>query len=237
MLLKMPQILLLLTISLMFLSCAPVLSREYMQEGSRELSFQVLQENPDAQKGRLFILGGVIVRTKVTAAASEIEAMHVPVDGYGYFKESGRSEGRFLAVLPHDGMMLDPEVYHRGRRITLAGEFVELRKGRIDEMEYGYPVFEIKQIYLWPKERLYYSAPYYYYDPWFYPYPYYYWDPWWRYPYYYRYNPTPPVYRSTPSPNQTPTPSQSPQPQPRRETDREWNNSESERLLREGGIS
>jgi outer membrane lipoprotein len=173
MIMKMPQILLLLTLSLMFLSCAPVLNREYMREGSRETPFQLLRENTEVQKGRLFILGGVIICTKATAVGSQIEARHVLVDGSGYFKESGRSEGRFLAVLPQDSTMLDPDVYRRGRRVTLAGEFVELRKGRIDEMEYVYPAFEIKQIYLWPKERPYSPAPYYYYDPWFHPYPYY----------------------------------------------------------------
>jgi outer membrane lipoprotein len=221
MVMKMPQILLLFILSLMFLSCSPVLNREYMREGSREVSFQLLRENPEAQKGRLFILGGVIVRTKFTAAGSQIEAMYVPVNGSGYFKESGRSEGRFLAVLPEDRTMLDPEVYSRGRRVTLAGEFVELQSGWIGEMEYVYPVFEIKQIYLWPMENPYYPAPYYYYDPWFYPYPYYYWDPWWSYPYYYRYYPAPPVYQRTPPPNRAPTPSPSSQPPQRRGLERE----------------
>jgi outer membrane lipoprotein len=229
MVMKRLQTLVLLTLSLMFFSCAPVLNREYMHEGSREVSFQLLRENPNAYVGRLFILGGLIVHTKVTAAGSQIEAMHVPVDGSGYFTENGRSEGRFLAVLTEDGTMLDPEVYRRWRRVTLAGEFVELRKGRIDEMEYVYPVFRIRQIYLWPEER-----PYYYYDPWFYPYPYYYWDPWWRDPYYY---PAPPVYRRTPPPNQTPTPSPSPQPQPRSEPERERDKNESEISHHQGGIS
>lgn len=212
MVMKMPQILVLLTLSLILFSCAPVLSREYLREGSREASFQLLRENPNKYKGGLFILGGVIVHSKFTAAGSQIEAMHVPVDDSGYFQETGRSEGRFLAVSPKDGTMLDPAVYHRGRRVTLAGEFIELGKGRIDEREYVYPVFRIKQIYLWPEER-----PYYYYGPWFYPYPYYYWDPWWDYPYYYhyRYYPAPPVYRRIPPPNLTPMPSPSPQPQPR----------------------
>jgi outer membrane lipoprotein len=216
---KRLQVLLLLAFSLILFSCAPVLNREYMREGSREVSFQLLRESPDPYKGRLFIFGGVIVRTKVTAAGSQIEAMHVPVDSSGYFKETGSSEGRFIAVLPGDGTLLDPEVYRRGRRVTLAGEFVELRKGRIDEIEYVYPVFEIKQIYLWPRERPYY---YYYDDPWFYPY--YYWGPWWYYPYYYRYYPyypEPPVYRRTPPPTQPPPRTPEPQPHPRREPERE----------------
>ena len=58
-------------------------------------------------------------------------------------------------------------VYKKGREVTLAGEFLELRKGRIDEMEYVYPVFEIKEIYLWEERQEYYIPYYYpyYYDP------------------------------------------------------------------------
>jgi outer membrane lipoprotein len=165
-------------------SCvAPVLSKSYLQEGERTVSFVQLRESAEQYKGKLFVLGGVIVRTRLIKAGSQIEAMHVPVDGSGYFEESGRSEGRFLAVLPKDGSMLDPAVFRRGRRVTLAGEFIGTRNGRIDEMEYTYPEFRIRQIYLWPKERYYYAPPYYY-DPWFYPYPYYYWDPWWSLHYY-----------------------------------------------------
>lgn len=128
--------------------------------------------------GKLYILGGIIVKTTFTAAGSQIEAVHVPVDSYGYFKGRGRSEGRFLAFLPKASGMLDPEIYTRGRRVTLAGEFVATRNGKIDETEYTYPVFQIKQVHLWTRERIY---PAYYYDPWFYPFPYFYGGPWWSY--------------------------------------------------------
>jgi outer membrane lipoprotein len=191
--------------SLILLSCAhPVLNKSYLIEGDRKVSFDALRENPGQYTGKLFILGGVIVQTRLFEVGSQIEAMHVPVDGSGYFEENGRSEGRFLAVLPKDRSMLDPAVFRRGRRVTLAGEFIGTRNGRIDEMEYSYPEFRIRQIYLWPKERYYYYAPPYYYDPWFYPYPYYYWGPWWS-SHHYRY-PVPVERRiiRQPQPNQPP---------------------------------
>ena len=159
-------------------SCAPVLNRDVMREGSRELSFAALRENPEPYMGRLYVFGGIIVNSSFTASGSQIEAVHVPVDGLGYFKESGQSQGRFLAVLPKDAQMLDPEVYRRGRRVTLAGEFVATQSGKIEDMDYRYPVFQIRQIYLWPRQRPY-NPPGYYYDPWFYPFPYYYGAPWW----------------------------------------------------------
>ena len=171
-------------------SCVPpVLNKQLMDEGRRDISFELLREHPEQFKGHLFVFGGVIVRTKLTEAGAQFEAIHVPVDGSGYFRETGRSEGRYLALLPKESGMPDPVIYHKGRRITIAVEFIDIRKGRIDEMEYAYPVFRIKQLYFWPKERMYaYPAPYFY-DPWFYPYPYYYSHAWWSHPH--RYSPAP----------------------------------------------
>ena len=181
-----------------------------MREGEREVSFEELRESPGSYAGKLYVLGGIIVKTRFTEAGSQIEAVHVPVDGQGYFREQGRSEGRFLAFLPRDRKALDPEMFHRGRRVTLAGVFTSTRKGRIDEMEYTYPAFEIKQIYLWPKER-HYVAPPYYYDPCFYPWPYYYWEPWWSF-YYYSAPVPSPAFQHRPPSTQPPTP-----PHPRQE--------------------
>jgi outer membrane lipoprotein len=184
--------------SLALAACAPILDRKYMDEGSREVSFAALREHPDQYEGKLFIMGGVIVRTRFTDEGSLIEAMHVPVDRYGEFESAGRSEGRYLAVMPKEERMLDPVIYRKGRRITLAGEFIGTRSGRIEEMEYAYPVFRIRQIVLWPHQKQY-DRPLFWYDPWFTPYPYFYRHPWWYYPQ--RYAPVPvqpPVSRRPP---------------------------------------
>jgi len=170
-----------IAVSGLLVSCAPVLDRHFMDEGSREASFAALREFPAQYQGKVFILGGVIVRTKFMEEGTQIEAMHVPVDRYGTFEESGRSEGRFIALMPKDVMLLDPVVFKKGRRITLAGEFIGTRNGRIDEMSYTYPLFLIVQVYLWPHKKRY-DRPPHFYDPWFYPYPYYYRNPWWYYP-------------------------------------------------------
>ena len=115
--------------------------------GSSSLSHLV--ETPEVFKDHLFILGGVIVETKLTEKGSQIEALFIPVNASGYLRDSSRHQGRFLAFYSRSKGMLDPLIYKKGREITLAGDFVEVRKGKIDEMEYAYPVFEIRQIYLW----------------------------------------------------------------------------------------
>lgn len=189
-------------ISSTLISCSPVLSKRLMKEGSREVSFFALRENPDAYKGRLFILGGIIIDTKYTEKGSQIEALYVPVDSYGHLKNTDRSEGRYLAVLSRAAGMLDPVVYHPGREITLAGEFTGTLKGKIDEMEYVYPVFEIEQVYLWQEESAYYTAPPY--DMWYYPY----WGPWWW--------DYPPYFVPAPQGPPVPPPSRRPAPPPAR---------------------
>ncbi len=162
--------------SFFLFSCAPVLDRGLMREGQRNVRLDELRANPEAHKGKLYILGGIIVETRLTDQGSQMEVLSVPVDSYGYLEETERSDGRFLAVYPKVKALLDPMVYKKGREVTLAGEFVDLRKGKIDELEYVYPVFEVKQIHIFEEEEYYTMYPYPYYS---YPYPYWYGPPWW----------------------------------------------------------
>ncbi len=168
-------------ISILF-ACAPVLRQDVMERASREFSLSDMRNNPDTYKGRLFILGGSIVDTKVTQKGSQIEALYIPVDSRGYLQDEEISEGRFFAIFPRERGTLDPLIYRKGRFITLAGEFTGISQGKIDEIEYDYPVFEIIEIYLWKETREYYPGYYYpgYYYPYSYPYPYWWYDPWWR---------------------------------------------------------
>ena len=171
---------------LVLTGCAPVLDRGLMDQGAREFQLFHLVETPEVFKDHLFILGGVIVETKLTEMGSQIEALFIPVNASGYLKDTSHYQGRFLAVYSRSKGILDPLVFKKGREITLAGDFMEVRKGKIDEMEYSYPVFEVRQIYLHEEYQNYpYAWPYY---PYYYPYysPYYYrspfmYDPWGRY--------------------------------------------------------
>jgi len=167
--------------SFMVLSCAPILSQDLLQTGIYDVPISTIKEQPEQQKGKLFILGGIIVNTSVTKEGSLIEAIYVPVNARGYLRSYGSSRGRFLALF-RGKEPLDPVVFSEKREITIAGQFLGLRKGTIGEMDYSFPYFEIKEVYLWEERR---EPDYYYYG---YP-PYYgppYYVPWgYRYNYYY----------------------------------------------------
>jgi outer membrane lipoprotein len=135
--------------AILLVSCTPVIRKDLMTAGTREFSYQDLITTPDAYRGKPFILGGIIVTTKLTDAGSLIEALYVPVDSLGSLRGLQRSPWRFLALYPRDKAILDPMIYSKDRTITVAGTFEGLESGKIDEMAYTYPVFRIDEVYLW----------------------------------------------------------------------------------------
>lgn len=161
-------------------SCAPVLKKDIINKAIPIISLSELKRDPNLYKDKLFILGGIIANTTVTKNGSLIEAVYVPVDSKGYLKEVQYSDGRFLALYSGEKGLLDPLIYQPGRKITVAGKFIETRAGKIDEMDYIFPIFEIEEIYLWRETMSYYTPPPY--TEWHYTSPYWWNYPWRRYP-------------------------------------------------------
>jgi outer membrane lipoprotein len=106
-----------------------------------------VRQNPDLYRGKLFVLGGVIVSTRATPEGSVIEALYIPVDSQGYL--TGEAGGRYLALLPKERGFLDPLIYHEGKKVTIAAEFIQMREDKLVEPGHAFPFFEVKQIYLW----------------------------------------------------------------------------------------
>lgn len=142
-------------------SCTSVIRKDLMEQGTRNPSLDVLIRDPQMYRDQIFVLGGVIARTTLKAEGSEIEALYVPVDSWGYPQDTDFSSQRFLAVYPREQGILDPLIYQRNRTVTIAGSFTGIVTGRLDEMHYIFPVFRILQIYLEPRH----PATVYYYPP------------------------------------------------------------------------
>ena len=104
------------------------------------------------------ILGGYILETKNISGVSNMTVMQIPLGRSEMPVSRGRSEGGF--ILSYSGH-LEPEVYEKGRRTTVAGKVV----GRAVEGTGNCPnpcvKLEYLQIYLWPmwEESSYFSDP------------------------------------------------------------------------------
>lgn len=144
-----------------------------MDAAIRNASLTELKQNPEPYKGKLFVFGGIIVSDTVTTEGSLLEAIYATVDSRGDLKDIRSSDGRLLALFPKESGILDPVIFQKGRRITLAAEFLGTKPGKLGDVPYVYPFFRIRELYLWEKERAYYYSPYYPY----YPYDPFYYDP------------------------------------------------------------
>ena len=93
-------------------------------------------------------------------------------------KSKDHSQGRFILVQKG---FLEPEVYSKDRKITVAGKVIGSVVKKVDDFSHPYLQIEGREIYLWSTNRYDYPGPYY--DPWYCPY----FDcwPWYRrHPYY-----------------------------------------------------
>ena len=144
--------------------CFPI-SKQLRAQADKTLAFQQVFQSPDAYKGKIVIWGGEVVETiNQKDGTTLIIVLQRPLD-WTEEPEFRRSEGRFTILV--EGYV-DPYVFRRGKRITVAGEILGKKVMRLGELEYPYPLLLSKQIYLWGE---YYYYPY----PWYYPY----WYPYW----------------------------------------------------------
>ena len=95
----MKRIFLISAVLLVLAACSPVLTREVMKQGMRDVSFNQLRQDPAVYKGKLFILGGVIAETRFSEKGSQIEALSVPVDSLGYLQSSVRHKAGSLLCI------------------------------------------------------------------------------------------------------------------------------------------
>jgi outer membrane lipoprotein len=158
--------LLLYLLSLSMAACAYPISEQLREEVTEDVSFQMVLKNPSAYVGDIVLWGGFILRTENLKEGVEIFVLDTPLDYWEDPEPEQYSRGRFIAKT---AKFLDPAVYKKGRKITLAGEIIGGTTLPLGEAQYTYPVVMIKQIHLWKK------APYY---------PYYYYPGGWYGPYY-----------------------------------------------------
>ncbi len=168
----------LVTAAFLSTGCAHVISKESIEHADRDISFAQLRENPDAYKGIMVILGGVIVNTVNKDDGSLLEAYQTRTSRIGEPVELDVSQGRFLIY--YKGF-LDPEIFQKGRKISVAGWVEGVKFQKLGDFEYRYPLLEVGEIYLWEEITASRYEPY----PWhFRDYPHPYFLPYYHYPYY-----------------------------------------------------
>ncbi len=135
----------------------------------RVVTFLQVKASPLSYKGRLIVIGGMVLAAKPLKEGTRIEVLQLPLDRddepFGYLTDS---QGRFM-VLQKD--FVDPATIPIGTRVTVVGEVTGSMTLMIEEIEYVYPTLDGKALTVWPPKVPVYFRPYPYFGA--------YWGPYW----------------------------------------------------------
>lgn len=142
--------LLLAGLALLFFAaaCAPPVSRQSLALVDQGITFEELARDPDRYIGRYLLLGGIVADVRGAAGGSELEMVELPTDAKGRITSTTRSAGRFIA---RSDTLLDPAVYKK-RLVTVVGRVTGSETGRINGMEYRFPVLAVQELHRWLPE-------------------------------------------------------------------------------------
>lgn len=151
--------------------CAHPISKELRHQANKDLTFSRVIQNPEAYTGNIVIWGGLIIETSNPPDGGEILVLQTPLDS-GEYPNTKSTYGQFIAKA---STFVDPVIYEKGRKVTLAGQIIGKRVKALGVMKYTYPVVGIKELFLWSKKRVWWQPPSYYgwkwelYEPYFWP--------------------------------------------------------------------
>jgi outer membrane lipoprotein len=165
----------LLATLLVFQGCVHVISKEMRERADKTLTFREVQTEPDRYVGKAVIWGGVIIETLNRQEGTFITVLQTPLVRGEEPRHADSSQGRFQLKHPS---RLDPEIYKKGRKVSVAGKIIGKEVLPIGGLKYTHPLILAEELHLW-KEKEVYAWKYY-------PYPYYrdywyYYGPRWRF--------------------------------------------------------
>jgi outer membrane lipoprotein len=142
----MIRILFLISTLLLMAGCARVISESSMRLVDQNITFDMLQKDPEAYVGKYVLLGGTIENVRNTNEGSTLEVNQYDLDFAQTPKVSGHSGGHFLATTD---TFLDPFIYKSGLKVTMAGKVLGKQVRANNGEQYVYPVVGVREMHLY----------------------------------------------------------------------------------------
>ncbi|MGH8192700.1 MAG: Slp family lipoprotein [Rhodanobacteraceae bacterium] len=101
--------------------------------------------------------GGKLIQTEPRQQQTCFFVLAEPLDSQARPERGAQSMGRFVACKQG---FYDPEVFAKGREITVTGTLDGTIQHKIGQFDYTYPRVEANNVYLWKPRPLYAERPY-----------------------------------------------------------------------------
>lgn len=141
----MKRFLFVIVVPVLVSGCAHVVSRDLRDKAEKTVPVTELFRDPEAYKGRIFILGGTIVNSANSPGKTYVEVVEKPLDYRGRPEYTDISRGRFLVL--YEGY-LDPAIFSGGRDVTVAGEVLGKEVRALGQINYSYLLMKSRDLYL-----------------------------------------------------------------------------------------
>jgi len=117
-------------------------------ENASSITIAQIQAQPDSGNGKTVLWGGTIAGLVNGEASTDLLVVSRPLSGNARPAQSDSSTGRFLARI--DGF-LEPEVYVKGREVSVTGKLDGIAVLPVGKTQYNYPVVIVDGMHLWKK--------------------------------------------------------------------------------------
>lgn len=129
-------------------ACTQSFSPIVLETVEKQLTFEVVIQNPKAYVGSVVLWGGVIRTVMLNPEGTQLIVTQTSLDSKGY-PQTQATEGEFIAHTPRH---LDLEIFHRDMKVTIAGEITGVEERQEGPMEYPRPVIEVIEIRPWEEK-------------------------------------------------------------------------------------
>ena len=133
--------------ALLLMSCS-VISKQVRKEAVPAPSFAALVKDIEQYRDQTTIVGGSVLKVDSQTSGTVITALQVPLKSGDKPGSKDQSDGRLIISTPQ---FLDPEVYTKGRKITVAGKIIGSSRDEAGTAPIPYLKLEAIELYLWPQ--------------------------------------------------------------------------------------
>lgn len=127
-------------------ACSSILSEQVRSTADEETLFEEIFEDPHQHKGKIFLLGGEIVRLQYVGEKTEVEFAEIPLYRGGHPALGFDAGEHFFVLFPE---RVDETLLRKGKVMTIAGRVIGTRQVR----GFDYPLFAYEEAYVWDKLR------------------------------------------------------------------------------------
>jgi outer membrane lipoprotein len=129
--------------------CMHPISKGVMSTVDKDRTFSAVIQNPDAHVGSTVLWGGVIEKVFHEPGETKLIVSQAPLNSKGY-PQTDATDREFVAHTPQS---LDPQIFHDGMKVTIAGEIDGVEEIKLGPKEDPRPMVRVIEIHAWTESR------------------------------------------------------------------------------------